>query len=206
MSSSLKPLLVAPLRVGLRLTAGVRESLSRLYFHALLAAQLKRDLPASVVVTGRVEVHGTGHVSVGCDSLLYPGVYLETQGSAAIRFGEGVVLSRGVHVVAMAGVTVGEGSMVGEYTSIRDANHGRAEGLTLRDAGHTAKPIAIGRQVWVGRGVTILGGVTVGDGATIGANAVVTRDVAAGAVVGGVPAVELRRETPPPSPSSVARG
>lgn len=44
----------------------------------------------------------------------------------------------------------------------------------------------------IGSGALILGGVTVGAGATIGAGAVVTRDVAPGATVAGVPARVLR--------------
>ena len=62
----------------------------------------------------------------------------------------------------------------------------------VRDAGHRARAIHIGSEVWIGRGAAVLAGVTIGDGATVGANAVVTRDVAPGAVVGGVPAVPLR--------------
>lgn len=51
----------------------------------------------------------------------------------------------------------------------------------------------LGGHVDVGPGAKILGGVVVGDHAVIGANAVVLRDVPAGAVVAGVPAVEKRR-------------
>jgi len=40
----------------------------------------------------------------------------------------------------------------------------------------------------------VLGGITIGDGATVGANAVVTRNVAAGEVVAGVPAVPITRK------------
>jgi acetyltransferase-like isoleucine patch superfamily enzyme len=193
MSSSLKPLLVAPLRVMLRLTSGLRESWTRLRSHAALAAQLHQPLPSSVVVLGSIAVHGTANVLIGRDALLYPGLYLETQSPATITLGNSVVLSRGVHLVAMAGITLGDGCMVGEYASIRDANHVRVEGEPLRDSGHTAQPVVLGKQVWVGRGVTILGGVTIGDHATIGANAVVTHDVPANAVVGGVPARPLNQ-------------
>ena len=103
------------------------------------------------------------------------------------------MLSRGVHVVAMADVLLGPGCMIGEYSSLRDANHLRAAGILLRDAGHTAKPIRLGREVWLGRGVTVLGGVSIGDFATIGANAVVTRDVPPHATVAGVPARPIVR-------------
>ena len=81
--------------------------------------------------------------------------------------------------------------MIGENTSIRDANHIREVGKPIRHAGHEAQTIHIGREVWVGRGAAILAGVTIGDKATVGANAVVTRDVAPGTVVGGVPARPL---------------
>jgi acetyltransferase-like isoleucine patch superfamily enzyme len=55
----------------------------------------------------------------------------------------------------------------------------------------------VGANVWVGYGACFLRGVTVGDNAIVGTNSVVTRDVPANAVVGGVPAKVIRmRETP----------
>lgn len=54
------------------------------------------------------------------------------------------------------------------------------------------KPVSIGNDVWIGHGAVVMPGVSIGDGAVIGANAVVTRDVAAFAVVAGVPARKLR--------------
>ena len=50
------------------------------------------------------------------------------------------------------------------------------------------KPIKIGDGAWVGSSVTILPGVTIGKKAVVAAGAVVTKDVADGVVVGGVPA------------------
>jgi acetyltransferase-like isoleucine patch superfamily enzyme len=189
---SVKSLLVAPLRALLKATAGLRESWRRLQAHASLAAEMIYPLPASVVVLGRSRVYGSRAVRFGKDILLYPDLHLETQDPATISIGDGVVLSRGIHIVAMAGVTIGAGTMIGEYTSVRDANHHREPGVPVRYAGFQARPIAIGSEVWIGRGVVILGGVTIGDGATVGANAVVTRAVAAGATVAGVPAAPIR--------------
>ncbi|HEX8206632.1 MAG TPA: methyltransferase domain-containing protein, partial [Solirubrobacteraceae bacterium] len=69
--------------------------------------------------------------------------------------------------------------------------------LMLEDAGapdmRATGPTRIGSDVWIGHGATVMGGVTIGHGAVIAAGAVVREDVRPYAVVGGVPARELRR-------------
>ena len=54
-------------------------------------------------------------------------------------------------------------------------------------------PIVLGKKVWVGSNATILQGVTIGDNAVIAAGAVVTKDVPANTIVGGVPARVIKR-------------
>jgi len=49
-------------------------------------------------------------------------------------------------------------------------------------------PIVIGNNVFIGTNAILMPGVTLGDDCIVGAGAVVTRDVPAGQVVGGVPA------------------
>jgi acetyltransferase-like isoleucine patch superfamily enzyme len=194
LSGTVKTALAAPLVFWQRSLAKVLEAWRRMSAFAALKAQLSVPLPASTVILGRARVHGTGRIRCGEGLLIYPDQYMETRGEGEIVLGDGVVLSTGVHLVAYAGIFIGKGTMIGEYTSIRDANHTRDVDRTLRDSGHVAKPIVIGSEVWIGRGAAILSGVAIGDGATIGANAVVTRDVPAGVVVAGVPAVPIQRK------------
>lgn len=163
----------------------------RLWSHARLSAGLATPVDASVVLLGAVDLHGTRRITLGRRLYVYAGQHWETQGAGALHIGDGVVLSRGVHLVAHASVQIGAGTMIGEYASVRDANHRRSAG-PLRDSGHDAAPVVIGRGVWIGRGAAVLAGVHIGDGAVVAANAVVTHDVPAGAVVGGVPARALK--------------
>lgn len=146
------------------------------------------DLATDCVILGPVELHGSRRITLGHGLYLYRGLYFETVGAGRIDIGDRVVLSRGVHLVAFAGIRIGAGTMIGEYASIRDANHRYRDERPLRDAVHDARPVTIGRDVWIGRGAMVLPGVDIGDRAVVGANAVVTRNVAPGAVVAGVPA------------------
>lgn len=194
MSGLAKAISVRLLKPVASLSERLRTPVVRAWSHACLAARVSGEVDRSVVVQGRVEVHGSGEVAFGKRLFLYPGLYLETHGRGRIRIGDDVVLSRGVHIVAYQEITIGAGTGIGEYTSLRDANHRRGDGSSVKDSTHEGAAISIGRNAWIGRGVTILPGVTIGDDAVVGANAVVTRDVPAGCIVVGIPARQLRAE------------
>ncbi len=172
----------------------IAPRLSRSWHHVCLRCGV-RHLDTSVVVQGPVELHGTGHISIAAQTLLYRDLFLETRSEGLIDIGAGCVLSRGVHISSRTQVKLGDGCMVGEYTSIRDANHRYGPDLVIRDSGFESAPITLGRQVWLGARCTVLAGVSIGDHAVIGAGSVVTRSIPAYAVAVGVPARVLHLQT-----------
>lgn len=56
--------------------------------------------------------------------------------------------------------------------------------------------INIGNDVWIGYNATIMAGVTIGDGAIIAANSTVVKDVEPYSIVGGNPAIEIKKRFP----------
>ncbi len=164
----------------------------RAWYLAQLQEGIGRRVDSSNVVMGHVELHGTRNIHFGRHTLIYPGVYLETQGTGSITLGDGVVLSRGVHIVAFERVVLAKGCMVGEYTSIRDANH-KLGAHPIRDAGHDSAPVVIGENTWLGRGTAVLQGASIGANSVVGANAVVTKTLGPHQIVGGIPARPLHK-------------
>lgn len=73
-----------------------------------------------------------------------------------------------------------------------------ASKVSLLSEGHPLSPqsrqslvpgrIHIKKNAWIGAGATILPGVTIGENAVVAAGAVVSKDVAANTIVGGIPA------------------
>jgi len=83
-------------------------------------------------------------------------------------------------------------NLVSSYPSFYSAHSaGRADfGVVTDFAEHL--PVTIGNDVWMGAHCLVLDGVTIGDGALIAAGAVVTKDVPAYMMAGGVPARIIR--------------
>ena len=131
---------------------------------------------------------------------------LQTFHSVSVgRYSYGAILTPGV---LPAGTRIGSYCSVGSALIVRRRNHpterpflhpffyNSALGLLDRDSipPDRDNPLTVGHDVWIGDRVTILSGCRrIGNGAVIAAGAVVTRDVAAYSIVGGVPARLMRQ-------------
>ncbi len=98
------------------------------------------------------------------------------------------------HTFICEGVTIEDEVFVGHgvmFINDRDP-HATTDGKLQSASDWRVIPTRVCQRASIGTGVVILAGVTIGADALIGAGAVVTRDVAPGTVVAGVPARHRR--------------
>ena len=108
-----------------------------------------------------------------------------------IRIGRNVFVNQGCRFNDIGGIDIGDDVMMGPGVSLISSGHPLDP--QQRRTGITSAPIRIERNVWIGASALIMQGVTVREDAVVAAGAVVTRDVPAGTLVAGVPAVVLRQ-------------
>lgn len=106
-----------------------------------------------------------------------------------LHIGRNVFFNSGCRFQDQGGIYIGDGALIGHNVVLATINHGLNP--TYRGTNYLA-PIRIGSNVWIGANATVLPGVTIGDNAVIAAGAVVTKDVGANIVVGGIPAKPIR--------------
>ncbi len=139
------------------------------------------------------------------------GTNLYTPGIKYIHLGNNVKLGNGVTIFATrAHVYIGDKSFSGPNLTIMTGDHpydilgaymadNRKIDLEKHgiDISKYDQDVVIEKDVWMGANVTILKGVHIGRGAIISACSLVTKDVPAYAIVGGVPAKVIKMRMTP---------
>jgi acetyltransferase-like isoleucine patch superfamily enzyme len=107
-----------------------------------------------------------------------------------IHIGKNVFINSGCRFQDQGGITIGDGCLIGHNVTLATLNHD----FSSKKRGNLhPSPITLGENVWIGANATICPGVCIGDGAIVAAGAVVTKDVPANTLVGGVPARMIKR-------------
>ena len=107
-----------------------------------------------------------------------------------IHIGENVFINSGCKMQDQGGIHIGNDVLIGHNACLLTLNHALEPD---KRADMYPKPIHIEDKAWLGSNVTVLPGVTIGEGAVIAAGAVVTKDVEANTIVGGIPAKLIRK-------------
>lgn len=115
-------------------------------------------------------------------------------GAPTLRIGCGTYIGRLAQINAWRSVTIGRDVLIADRVFISDADHEFADpDVPIRLQGDSFKGVVtLNDGCWIGIGAVILPGVSIGANAVVAANAVVTRDVPARAVVGGIPAKRIK--------------
>jgi len=140
-----------------------------------------RGIHPTAVMWGLPTITGTGDI------------FSRLEIGATCLFNIGCILNLGDKI------TIGKHVAFGHGVVVLTESHAIGE-PDFRCGALSSAPVVIGDGSWIGARVTILPGVTIGKGAVVAAGAVVSKDVPAHTMVGGVPARELRRlsgSTPP---------
>lgn len=105
------------------------------------------------------------------------------------RIGKNVFINFDCTFLDLGGITIDDDVMLAPKVSLVSEGHPLAANnrQTL-----TVGRIHIKKNAWIGANATILQGVTVGENAIVAAGAVVSKDVPANTVVGGIPAKHIK--------------
>jgi acetyltransferase-like isoleucine patch superfamily enzyme len=115
-----------------------------------------------------------------------------------VEIGSKTVMGQECTISAYQHVRIGEECVIADRAMFIDFDHGMVEvERPIRLQGIYKRDVEVGNNVWIGYGACILRGVHIGDNSVIGTNAVVTKDVPANAVVGGIPARIIRMRDAP---------
>ena len=138
-------------------------------------------------------------IAIGRQVEIRKGARLEAIGSLngqkpKIVIGDGTSINLYFHCGAAESITIGKNVSVAGRVYITDHDHEFEHPvLPVTKAGLRISPVVIEDEVWLGEGCAILKGVTIGKRSVVGANAVVTKNVPAFTVVGGVPARVIKK-------------
>ena len=164
-----------------RLSGPARSLLDlRTYLHALRLAHF----------TSYSHVRQVRRLDLGDGVSMAPNVSFRNAERISIGAGSHI----GEHSVLWAGnntgrIIIDEKCLFAPNVTVTASNYGIVQGdVAIMDQPKDERDIVIGDGAWLGANVVVLAGVTIGEGAVVAAGAVVTKDLPALCIAGGVPA------------------
>lgn len=151
------------------------------------------------------QLMGEKYISIGKGTTINKGCILtawdqygEQTFTPSIKIGDNCSIGEYAHITACKEIIIGNNVLTGRRIYISDNAHGNSskeevEIPPIKRPLYVKGSVVIEDNVWIGERVCILSGVHIGKGAIIAANAVVTHNVPAYHIVGGVPAKTIKK-------------
>lgn len=167
--------------------------------HAARSRLIRTAAKSGASVGTNVEVIGLDRLSFRTGTVIQSNVTLHcggmdwTNGAGEVRLGRNCFVGHGSVLYGAGGITISDDVLISPGVVITSHEHSYdAHGTPMRAQPTRFSPVSIDSNVWIGSGAIILPGVHLGTGCIVGAGAVVTRSVAPGTLVVGIPARVVR--------------
>ena len=178
---------------------GIRETIQNIYY--VLRSRIQ--IPGSRMIRFPIVIRGKKYIDFGTNLTTGRRCRMEVNGKHTAKcliLGDHVNIGDDVSIRCADKIVIGNHVLMGSKGLIIDNSHGTYIGgqqdtpdTPPNERNLSMKPIHIGDNVWIGEGAVIQQGVTIGAGSIIAANTVVTKDVPAQVIVGGIPGRIIKR-------------
>ncbi len=118
-------------------------------------------------ITLKYPPHKGLKIGKGCD--FGPNTFIDCPPGGELTIGSNVKLTAGVIISCANKITIGNNSLIAEYSCLRDSQHKYRRGKLIREQSLSVGSIVIGEDVWVGRSCSILKNSFIGEGCIISA-------------------------------------
>ncbi len=156
------------------------------FFHdtELTALHVASRIPLHRLRKGIVRAFGA---NIHPSATLYHG--FEIRSAAQLQIGRRSIIGNDAILDARGGLSIGDDVNLSTGVHVWTGQHD----WQAPDFRYQSAPVRIGDRAWISARVTILPGVNIGQQAVVAAGSVVTKDVASGSLVAGVPAKEIAK-------------
>jgi maltose O-acetyltransferase len=112
---------------------------------------------------------------------------------SVIEFGNNIFINNNFVVISEKKVKIGNNALIGTNVEITDSDFHNIIPAERFGGSHFTAEVEIKDNVWIGSNVKILKGVTIGENSVIANGSIVTGDIPANVVAGGIPAKVIKQ-------------
>lgn len=176
------------------------KHLKRIYWSSIYKHLEFKHIGDGILFDDNVNFRNTSYIEIGDNVSIGSDSYIEcfdfyagVKHHPSLIIGNNVSFTRRITIYCAGNIIIGNNCMFASDILVTDENHGINADNIYRDNPLSIKDVEIGENVWIGEKAIILPGVHIGSNAIVGAGAVVTSDIPASAICGGVPASIIRK-------------